>query len=124
MKKFTSFLTLFFLLSSGAFAQTKASLAPDQNPNYLQSQNKYVAMADSLTAWHTTTLQDTYKAYDYLEAKAERKAERRNFRRELRRIRAERTSYYNTYRRPYNYYNYYGAHPFNNSCNFYRGWNW
>lgn len=37
---------------------------PDQNPNYKQSMDKYMAVSDSLTANLGTTYQDTYKAID------------------------------------------------------------
>jgi hypothetical protein len=117
MKNFTHILFL-LMASLSSFAQT-GRLTTDQNPQYMQSQNKYMAMADSVTKWHTTTLQNTYKAYDFLEAKAERKAERINFRRNLRLERARRSRYYNNVDPYYNRYNqgfspyYYNNWPYN-----------
>lgn len=72
--------TLSILL--GAYASMAQDLAPDQNPNYKVSMDKYAANQVSLQTTNNTTIQDTYKAYDWSTAKAERKAERRNFRRE------------------------------------------
>lgn len=100
MKNFTLLIILALFTVVSGFAQSN-QLAPDQNPQYLQSQNKYIAMADSLTAWHATTLQNTYKAYDFFEAKAERKAERRDFRRTLRLERARRPNYFDPYNNQY-----------------------
>lgn len=72
--------TLSILLA--AYATKAQDLAPDQNPNYKVSMDKYAANQVSLQTTNNTTIQDTYKAYDWSTAKAERKAERRNFRRE------------------------------------------
>lgn len=90
-------------LSSSA----QSGLAPDQNPNYQQSQSRYMALSDSVNQWHSTTFQETYKAYDWYEAKQERKAERQRFRRDLRMERA-RNSYY----QPYGYRNRYPYHSY------------
>jgi len=65
-------------------AQTTTDLLPDQNPNYLISQNKYMQYRDSLLLTQNTTVQQTYKAYDWYTAKLERRQDRRNFRREIR----------------------------------------
>jgi len=83
-------------------AQT--NLAPDQNPNYQGSRDKYMKMADSINAWHSTTPQQTYKAIDYLEDKRLAKEQRRAFRQELRleRVRNNRAYGYWNYR-PYTY---------------------
>ncbi len=71
----------FSILIAG-YATMAQDLAPDQNPNYKVSMDKYAATQVSLQTTNNTTIQDTYKAYDWSTAKAERKAERRNFRRE------------------------------------------
>lgn len=71
----------FSILLAG-YATMAQDLAPDQNPNYKVSMDKYAATQVSLQTTNNTTIQDTYKAYDWSTAKAERKAERRNFRRE------------------------------------------
>jgi hypothetical protein len=52
-------------------------LLPDQNPRYAESVNKYSKMADSLTQTQGTTVQQTYKAYDWYEAREERRRLRR-----------------------------------------------
>jgi hypothetical protein len=74
---------IFTLVFFGSGFSTQAQeLAPDQNPNYKVSMDKYAATQVNLQLTHNTTIQNTYKAYDWSTAKAERKAERRNFRRE------------------------------------------
>lgn len=77
MKKLLLALTII----AGGSAASAQELAPDQNPNYKVSMEKYQALPAIQTSMNTT-VQDTYKAYDWSTAKAERKAERRNFRRE------------------------------------------
>jgi hypothetical protein len=74
------FFTL-IILATG-FATQAQELAPDQNPNYKVSMDKYAAAQVNLQLTNNTTVQNTYKAYDWSTVKAERKAERRNFRRE------------------------------------------
>jgi hypothetical protein len=77
---------LFFTFSifTAGFATQAQELATDQNPNYKVSMDKYASTQVGLQATNNTTIQDTYKAYDFSEAKAARQAERRNFRRERR----------------------------------------
>lgn len=58
------------------FAQ-QANLEKDQNPRYEQSRAKYMNMSDSLTRNQGTTIQQTYKAYDWYEAREERRKLRR-----------------------------------------------
>lgn len=70
-------------------------LAPDQNARYKESQDKYTAQQAALQSTMNTTVQNTYKAYDFQTAKAERKAERREYNRQM--------SYLNNY---YGYNNY------------------
>jgi len=107
---------LVVVAASNVSAQT--ALAPDQNPNYTVSRDKYLRMADSINAWHGTTPQETYRAIDYLEDKRIARQERIAFRRELRLARARNgwSDYYNNgyyyngggYNRPYyNSYPYY-----------------
>ncbi len=69
-------------LSSTGFAQ-KAELQKDQNPRFQESRAKYLALADSLTRDQGTTVQDTYHAYDWYEAREERRALRRERNHEL-----------------------------------------
>lgn len=61
-------------------AQTKQDLVADQNPRYKESLQKYAPMADSLTRSLGTTTQNTYKAYDFYEARLARRAQRREWR--------------------------------------------
>lgn len=102
-----SFLTIITVcLATAAIAQEGSqSLAPDQNPNFNVSRQKYMNIKDSLLTYANNTVQETYKAYDWYEAKLERKAQRRENR---------RLSGYNNYNS--SYYN-----PYYN--NYYNGWN-
>lgn len=61
-----------FVLSLGLSVQAQ-ELLPDQNPNYLISKNKYMQHKDSLGMYMNTTVQNTYKAYDWYEARQERR---------------------------------------------------
>ena len=78
---FTTLLTV--CVASATFAQQTNTLAPDQNPNYMVSQLRYMNTKDSLLSNENTTIQETYKAYDWREAREERRDERRNYRRQL-----------------------------------------
>jgi hypothetical protein len=114
-------LTGFFLTVSG---KSQLALAPDQNPNFAISRDKYMKMADSLNAWHSTTLQENYKAIDWLADREEARADRREFRRQLRLERARwGNDYY--YDNNYDYYpsyrgQYYNNNYYNNN-RYYRG---
>lgn len=77
------------------------TLAPDQNPAYKVSLEKYKSQQDKLLVTMNTTVQDTYKAYDWYEAKQERKQQRIADRRERRLYEAMNYGYYYN---PYNYY--------------------
>lgn len=106
------------LVMSFASAQ---SLAPDQNPRYHESLRRYLPLADSLNRQHSTTLQQTYKAYDFMELKRERKEQRRLWRHERRMERSRYGNYW--YSDPYynNYYNY--GYPVYNRGNYWNN-NW
>ncbi|MBO9636036.1 MAG: hypothetical protein J7578_23235 [Chitinophagaceae bacterium] len=105
MKKVLLPLFAFIVLAVTAEAQ---NLAPDQNPRYMESQQRYMRMADSINAWHSTTPQETYKAIDYLQDKRDARAARKAFRRELRMERARwNNDFYYGYGGYYNYNNYY-----------------
>lgn len=56
-------------------------LLVDQNPRYLESLNRYARVADSLTRMEGTTIQQTYKAYDWYQARQERRQRRLEWRR-------------------------------------------
>ena len=100
------FLPALFTLCSLQISRAQASLAPDQNPDFIVSRDKYIKLADSINAWHSTTIQETYKAIDYLEDKREARLERQAFHRQLRLTRAlQGWSYDDAYYSPANYYN-------------------
>ncbi|MDN5284004.1 MAG: hypothetical protein JWR38_278 [Mucilaginibacter sp.] len=71
---------LFGSFYSGIVNAQQTGLAPDQNPRYLESQYKYARVADTLNSLHGTTIQNTYKAYDWYEAKLERRRQNREWR--------------------------------------------
>lgn len=71
----------FLMLSVTSKAQTGV-LIPDQNPNYLQSQEKYMRLKDSLLIYANTTPQQTYQAFDWYQDKQNRRNERRLYRRQ------------------------------------------
>jgi len=105
---------LFVLLATAAFGQDTNTLAPDQNPNYMISQQKYMNLKDSLLAWENTTIQNTYKAYDWREAREERRAERRLYRRQS-------ALYAPSLNFGYQYgWNSYGYSPYNHNYNWNR----
>jgi hypothetical protein len=127
MKKTLHFLLLGILVVVAAnTGNAQSNLAPDQNPNYSASRDKYLKMADSINAWHGTTPQETYKAIDYLEDKRLAKEARIAYRRELRLERARNgygwgnsyygnDGYYNSYNNYIPSYNYnYGSYRYGN----------
>ena len=121
MKKFLVF-AIISLCSTGLQAQT---LAPDQNPNYRVSQAKYTSNYDSLSRFMNTTVAQTYKAYDWYEAKQERKQQRISDRRERRLARAygyNRFNNYNPYNNNYYPYNSYGNRLGYRNNNWFFGW--
>ncbi|SEO11650.1 hypothetical protein [Mucilaginibacter sp. OK283] len=71
---------VFGSLYSGAVRAQQTALLADQNPRYKESQAKYARAADSLTSLQGTTIQDTYKAYDWYEAKLERRRQNHEWR--------------------------------------------
>lgn len=96
-KTFTGFsVAVLMLCSVGAWAQLE-----DQNPRFQESLQYYSGVSDSLVQNQSVTVQDTYQAYDFYQAKLERRAQRRADRQE-RRI---NQNYYSSYNYP-GYYNY------------------
>ncbi|WP_316816734.1 hypothetical protein [Pedobacter nyackensis] len=63
-------------LTTTGYAQ-KTDLLNDQNPRYQESRAKYIELADSLNRNQGSTVQSTYKAYDWYEAREERRKLRR-----------------------------------------------
>ncbi|MES2275110.1 MAG: hypothetical protein V4592_03745 [Bacteroidota bacterium] len=108
-------------LLAGSFYTISASaqqlvLAQDQNPRYRESERKYARVADTLNSQHGTTIQDTYKAYDWYEARQERRQQNREWRHEER-LNGGYYDYtpswnvYGSYAYPFRYGNYgYGNH--------------
>jgi hypothetical protein len=108
-----------------AAAQT---LLPDQNPRYQESMQAYLLKEDSLTMNEGSTVQQTYKAYQYFVAKQERRDQRRQWRQDRRMARSSAywSDYtYNDYAIGYNtpYPYSYGYRPLYNSCNAGFQWN-
>lgn len=102
MKKVLLPLFTFVVLAISVEAQ---NLAPDQNPRYMESQQRYMRMADSINTWHGTTPQETYKAIDFLVDKREAREARKAYRRELRMERARwNNDFYYGYGGYYNNY--------------------
>ncbi|MBS1743016.1 MAG: hypothetical protein JST81_08265 [Bacteroidetes bacterium] len=93
-------LLLNFLVLISIAAGAQETTSPDQNPNYRQSLEKYIAQKDNLQTTMNTTVQQTYKAYDWYEAKQERKRQRIEDRRARRLYEAQNFGYYYN---PYNY---------------------
>ncbi len=113
----TLLLVLFIL--AGDYAASAQELAPDQNPNYKVSMEKYQGLQSNLQTTMNTTVLQTYKAFDWYTAKQERKAERRADRRENRLFNHYNQRYYD----PYNYNgrsNYGRQYQYRN----YNGWRW
>ncbi len=97
----------------------------EQNPDYKISMDKYIAIQTSLQATNNTTLQNTYKAYDWSTARTERRTERRNYRRE-RRLYDDYSifgnyGYYGNYGNG-NYGRYNNYNGYNNNYNGYSNW--
>jgi hypothetical protein len=112
-----------FLLLLSSFAcmavTAQNTLAPDQNPNFATSRDKYMAISDSVTRLHSTTQHEMYKAIDWLQDRKEARAERQEFRRQLRleRIRWDNDYYYNDYSFYPTYRQRYGNNNFNRYYN-------
>ncbi len=92
---------IFVTMGNISFGQEATSLAPDQNPNYINAMNKYSDNSIEYTSQQGTTLQETYKAINPLEEKRELRSLRRKYRsqraywRHQRRLaRIENTRYY------------------------------
>lgn len=101
--------TLLLILVINATALAQSTLVADQNVRFEESRAKYMLTADSINAWHSTTVQDTYKAIDFLADKAEAREQRRVFRREMRLERARNGyGWYDDYSYGYGYGNAYG----------------
>ncbi len=107
--------------SSSGYAQNtdQSDLLEDQNPNYRKSKAVYLKQADSLNRTQGTTVQQTYKAYDWYMARKERikLRQERNYQ-----IRLNRSYYAD----PYPYYSPYIDYGYRNrfGCRGYMGYGW
>ena len=114
-----------FIIATGAFGAASAQeLAPIRNPNYNTSLENYKGLHDNLQATMNTTVQDTYKAYDWRVARNERRAESREYNRQSYLYNDYNNSGYynrNSYRPYYEHHNY--RHN-NYRHNNYHRWHW
>ena len=111
--KYLFYTAILLVLPAMTYCQQTIVFASDQNLHYKESQDRYMKVADSLTTFHSTTLQQTYKAYDWREAKHARKQQNREWRHQEILNRPYTNYYYWSDYNPYNYwsdyspYNYY-----------------
>lgn len=122
-------LSLVTMLSLFSIVKGQTELAPDQNPNYQISRAKYMQVSDSLNKWHSTTLQNTYHAIDWVADRQQAKEDRREFRQQLRMERARwsgysyrNDGYYSPYYNNNNYYSPYNSYPYNQRRLYHRWW--
>jgi len=121
MKVSTPLISAFMIVSSlQANAQRDNTL--EQNPRHLASQAKYESISDSVNHLHSTTLQNTYAAYDWYDARQQRRNERTSFRRQLR-LEQARNNFGWGYQ-PYDArWNNYQGDGWNNNNRYNNGWN-
>jgi len=103
-----SFIFSLFILICACQAQSQ-ELSSNQNPNYKASLAKYENQTASLTSTMNTTEQDTYKAYDWTEAKEAKRKDRIARRQERALARINNRSCFMDYMlwsQPYFYYRY------------------
>lgn len=102
-----------FFIGTNGMAQSL-----DQNPNYKESQVKYIEQKEALTKDQGQTIQDTYEAYDWTENKLKEKNERIQRRHDIRMIRHQRnTICYSS--NGYNYNNGYYNNGYNTNNGYY-----
>lgn len=109
-------------------------LAPDQNPNYMKSQEKYMAKKDELIASEGETIQQTYVAIDEFQknkkARIARRHQRQEWRQDRRMARIQNGYYGYGYYNPYGYnngyyngnYGYYNGYGYKNYGYYSPGW--
>ena len=97
----------FLLVFNVATAQQDNS---DQNPNYKQSMDYYMKQKNGLQQNMNTTVQSTYKAFDWYQNKQDKRQNRIDFRRDIRLARASAPVY--------------NFNPFNNFNTFGNQHNW
>jgi hypothetical protein len=94
------YIAALLILPAIGYSQSSAFVS-DQNPRYQESQDHYMKLKDSLVTLHGTTVQNTYKAYDWREDRAARRQQRREWRHQER-----------LYEIMYGGYDYYGYYPY------------
>lgn len=91
--------TLTTILSTAAFlmlgCMVSAQNVPDQNPRFAESRDKYMNKQDSLLKNQGTTVQNTYKAYDWSQMREDHEYYRRDRRNDRRMARAQAPRFIN-----------------------------
>ena len=103
-----SFIFSFLILICACQVKSQ-ELSSNQNPNYKASLAKYENQKAALTSTMNTTEQDTYKAYDWTEAKEAKRKDRIERRQERALARINNRSCFMDYmlwNQPYFYYRY------------------
>lgn len=106
VKKIVCYTFIATLLLGTNVIKAQEELAPNQNPNYKVSQEKYRANKDESLKTEGTTVQATYKAIDDMQIRQDRRDLRRSYRQERRLARINNCGYYSPYL--YNNCNSYG----------------
>lgn len=114
-------------LYAGTASAQQAALVSDQNPRYRESQDRYMKVADSVNSQQGTTVQNTYKAYDWYEAKLERRRQNREWRHQERLYNGYSNDFSfgfsgNYGYRPYNNYGYNFGNYYGRRSNVWFGW--
>ncbi len=100
-----------FIFSQANAQSTNTMPVADQNPNYLQSQQHYMLIKDSLLQNFNTTVQQTYQAYDWYQEKRARKQARINNRQQVRLAYANNSFGFQSFNH-WNQFGYNGFTPF------------
>lgn len=111
------FTVIFYSSINAQNVSGTVTLAPDQNPNYERSRDKYMKESENLTKNESQTIQQTYKAIDDVQAKQERRelAASRRHERKMARIQSRGNRRYN---RGYNNGNYNNGYYYNGYNNY------
>lgn len=87
-----------YMMLTGLFLASlvQAQEVNDQNPRFAESRDRYMGQRDSLLSTQGTTVQDTYKAYDWSQMREDHQYNRRENRNQRRLFRAQAPRYYNS----------------------------
>ena len=91
------FISLLFILCAQVSMAQDVAPVDNQNPNYKVSLVKYQTTQENLSGNMNTTVQNTYKAYDWTEAKEAQKKDRIARRQERALARINNRSYFPDY---------------------------